>query len=84
MYCTTALCLCASMLGMIACQIILVSLSPPLVGLCRIWVDVDRSVTVSLGSIGFLHPDVNTSFKKKKKRRRKRLVSLLYRINLYQ
>lgn len=37
-----------------------VSFSPPLVRLCRVWVDADGSVTVSYGCVGFLHLDVDT------------------------
>lgn len=37
-----------------------VSLPPPLIRLCRVWVDADSSVTVSDGCIGLLHLDVDT------------------------
>lgn len=36
------------------------SFSPPLVGLCRVWVDADGSVTVPDGCVGFLHLDKHT------------------------
>lgn len=37
-----------------------VSLPSPLVRLCRVWVDLDGSVTVSDGCIWFLHLDIDT------------------------
>lgn len=42
---------------------VLVSFSPPLVRLCRVWVDADGSVAVSDGCVGFLHLDENTNMK---------------------
>lgn len=39
------------------------SFSPPLVRLCRVWVDADGSVTVSYGCVGFLHLDEDTDTK---------------------
>lgn len=36
------------------------SLPSPLVWLCRVWVDLDGSVTISDGCIGFLHLDIDT------------------------
>lgn len=41
-----------------------VGFSPPLVWLCRVWVDADGFVTVSYGCIGFLHLDVDTDSKR--------------------
>lgn len=43
---------------------VLVSFSPPLVGLCRVWVDADGSVAVSDGCVGFLHLDEDTNMKR--------------------
>lgn len=40
-----------------------VSLPSPLVWLCRVWVDLDGSVTVSDGCIWFLHLDIDTENK---------------------
>lgn len=36
------------------------SFAPPLVRLCRVWVDADGSVAVFDGCVGFLHFDVHT------------------------
>lgn len=36
------------------------SLPSPLVWLCRVWVDLDGSVTISDGCIWFLHLDIDT------------------------
>lgn len=41
-----------------------VSFPPPLVRLCRVWIDADGSVTVSYGCVGFLHLDVDTKTKR--------------------
>lgn len=40
-----------------------VSFASPLVWLCRVWVDLDGSVTVSNGCIWFLHLDEDTEYR---------------------
>ena len=37
------------------------SFPPPLVRLCRVWVDADGSVAISDGCVWFLHLDVDTN-----------------------
>lgn len=43
-----------------SCSLLPVCLPPPFIRLGWVWVDVDGSVTVSDGSVGFLHLHINT------------------------